>query len=109
MIEKSLTAEGKEKIVRYIGEVYQRSRRRMDVYEFQNCVHENQQVYDCDQGMVHLIDRTLADCSPETRCIIRREYLEAHRKSWYTEYFSKTAYYRLKKIAVVEFIDCLDI
>lgn len=109
MIDRSLTDTGKEKIVRYIGDIYQRSRKRMDIYTFQNCIRENQKTYNCDQGLVHLIDRTLADCTADTRCIIRRHYLEKNDPDWFLNYFARSTFYRLRKLAVQEFIRCLDI
>lgn len=108
-IFSSMTPETMEVNIRYIGSIYKRSRKRMDIYEFQNCVKENQEAYSCDQGLVHLIDRTLQDCSAETKCIIRKEYLETNPTDWYTEYFAKSSYYRLKKLALEEFMHCLNI
>lgn len=81
----------------------------MEVYEYSEKVQENQKIYDNDRDLIHLIDCTLKDCGRDTRCIIRHEYLENSEPNWYKKFFSKSAFYRLKKAAINEFIHCLNI
>ncbi len=108
-MDQTLDTEEMEKIVGYIGKVYRRSRKRRDVFEYQKCVRENQAVYDSDGSLIMLIDRTLKDCSKETQCIIRNEFLEIPEDLWYLPFFSRSAYYRLRKKALIEFMNCLKI
>ncbi|MBR0213534.1 MAG: hypothetical protein IJL95_02280 [Solobacterium sp.] len=108
-MDQTLYTEDMEKIVSYIGKVYRRSRKRRDVFEYQKCIRENQAVYDNDGSLIMLIDRTLMDCSKETQCIIRNEFLEIPEDMWYLPFFSRSAYYRLRKKALVEFMNCLKI
>lgn len=108
-MDQTLDTEDMEKIVSYIGKVYRRSRKRRDVFEYQKCIRENQAVYDNDGSLIMLIDRTLMDCSKETQCIIRNEFLEIPEDMWYLPFFSRSAYYRLRKKALAEFLNCLKI
>ncbi|MBQ1318117.1 MAG: hypothetical protein IIY53_08785 [Solobacterium sp.] len=108
-VDPTLDTEDMEKIVKYIGKVYRRSKKRRDVFEYQKCIRENQALYDNDGSLIMLIDRTLMDCSKETQCIIRNEFLEIPEDMWYLPFFSRSAYYRLRKKALVEFMNCLKI
>ena len=108
-VDPTLDTEDMEKIVKYIGKVYRRSKKRRDVFEYQKCIRENQALYDNDGSLIMLIDRTLMDCSKETQCIIRNECLEIPEDMWYLPFFSRSAYYRLRKKALVEFMNCLKI
>ncbi len=108
-VDPTLDTEDMEKIVKYIGKVYRRSKKRRDVFEYQKCIRENQALYDNDGSLIMLIDRTLMDCSKETQCIIRNEFLEIPEDMWYLPFFSRSAYYRLRKKALAEFMNCLKI
>lgn len=108
-MKENITDDEKEKIMDYIGSVYNRSRRRMEVYEYSESVQQNQNVYDNDRDLVYVIDSTLKNCGRDTRCIIRREFLENHEPGWYKGFYSRSAFYRLKKAAITEFIHCLNI
>ena len=100
--------EEKEKLASYIGKVYKGARKRKDIIEYADCVRENQIAYDRDQRMIRIVDRVLEDCTPETRLIIRKEFLESSSAQWYLDYFSKTTYYRLRRKAVAEFYKAMN-
>ena len=108
-VDQTLTEEGKEKICIYIGKIYMRARRRIDIYEIARCVRENQKCYDNDQQFVRMIDRSLEDCTPDTRKIIRKEFLEMQNTLWYMDFYSKSTYYRLRRRAIDEIIQCLNL
>ena len=108
-IDKSLSDKDKEKVVKYIGDIYRKSKKRIDVFEFQNAVNENRAIYESDRSLVQLVDRTLEDCSKDTRIIIRYSYLENTDPHWYLNYYARTTYYRYRKEAINEFINCLNI
>lgn len=108
-MKKDLTYEEQLTLIRCIGEVYQRSRKRMDIYEYENTVMENKKTYDSDAQLMYFVDRALKDCSANTKCIIRHEFLEKNKSEWYRNFFSKSAYYRNRKVAVEEFLRCLNI
>lgn len=95
-------------MLRYIGEVYQRAKKRLDLADYENTVMEKTALYESDSAFVFLIDRTLQDCSKDTRLIIRNEYLSFSHKEWYRGFYSESTFYRLKRKAVHEFIDCLN-
>ena len=99
----------KRKIIKYIGDIYLKAQKRVDVLHFNNCIEENWAVYDNDTQLIHLIDRTLLDCSNDTKNIIRHDYLEVSNSHWYESYYSRSSYYRLKKKAIEEFLNNLNI
>ena len=108
-MQKDMTDSAKRKVAEYIGSVYRRSRKRMDVMIHSGGVEESAEQYHTDANMVYLVDRALQDCSKDTRFIIRRELLQIPEPFWYEEYYSRTTYYRLRKQAIDEFLNSLDI
>lgn len=109
MIIKDKTYEEMKGIMKYIGKIYKRAKKRVDVLHFNNCIEENWPVYDNDTQLIHLIDRTLLDCSNDTKNIIRHDYLQLSNPHWYESYYSRSSYYRLKKKAIEEFLGSLNI
>ncbi|MBR3357541.1 MAG: hypothetical protein IKG46_06890 [Solobacterium sp.] len=107
-MNKTMTDSAKRKVAEYIGSVYRRSRKRMDVM-LHSGVEESTAQYHTDADMVYLVDRALEDCSKDTRFIIRRELLQKPDPYWYEEFYSRTTYYRLRKQAIDEFLDSLNI
>lgn len=110
MLENNkMSYEAKLKLTAYMGEVYQKSKKRMDVYDYVCSDNRNNLLYEGDRNWICVVDRCLKDCSASTRFIIRNEFLEKKNAEWYEKYFSRSVYYRLKKEAVEEFIHSLDI
>ena len=105
---RNMDFEQKDKVLKYIGEAYQRSRKRLDMRVRGRMVAENSRSYESDRDLVGLIDRTLRDCSADTRCIIINDYLISSRPAWYKSYYPASTYYRLKHKALEEFIRCLN-
>ncbi len=98
------TYEEEETIMQYLGKAYRRSRRRMDILQH---LGESSETYDKDRDYVYMIDRTVMDCSSDTRHVIINEYLKNSTPKWYVGYFSKSRYYRVRRDAVREFLHCL--
>ena len=110
MLENNkMSYEAKLKLTAYMGEVYQKSKKRMDVYDYVCSDNRNNLLYEGDRNWIYVVDRCLKDCSASTRFIIRNEFLEKKNAEWYEKYFSRSVYYRLKKEAVEEFSHSLDI
>lgn len=108
-MDQSLTYQEKENIIVYIAREYRRCKRRMDYYEFENRIKENQQTYHSDRSLVFLVDRTLKDCTKTTQCIIENDFLHPYDEKWHTALFSRNTYYRARKNAIDEFLEHLDI
>ena len=105
---KKLDYAAKLKLATYMGEIYQKSRKRMDVYDYVSSENRNSLLVNGDRNWVYIVDRCLKDCSASTRFIIQNEFLEKKNPDWYEKYFSRSVYYRMKKEAVEEFIQSLD-
>lgn len=101
------TYEEEETVMQYLGKAYRRSRRRMDISNYLGETAENSKTYDSDRNYVYLIDRTVMDCSSDTRHVIINDYLKKSGPKWYVGYFSKSRYYRIRRDAVHEFLHCL--
>ncbi len=101
--------EENKKIMKHIGDIYKKAKKRVDVFHFNNCIEENWAVYDADRQLIHLIERTLRDCNSDTKNIIQHDYLRVSHSRWYEPYYSRTSYYRLKKKAIEEFLTLLNI
>lgn len=96
-------------VVESIGIEYRRSKKHIDFYKMANCVKENNRAYQDDLLFIMEVDRSLQNCSKDTQTIIRCGYLDIGDTKWYLEYYTKSAYYRLRKVAIEEFLNCLDL
>ena len=109
-MKKSRNTELEEAKVamKHLGHLYRRYRKEMDILEFNHAVQENYPTYSANADFVYRMDRNLRECSKDTRCIILNDYLLKSDPGWFTEYYSRSTYYRLKRKAVKEFVDCLN-
>ncbi len=98
-----------EKIVKYIGNIYRKSIVRKEIKTGILQVNEESNTYKYNDDLVIAIDCYLNECSRDTKCIIEKEYLNKNDPYWYLEYYTKSTYYRLKKKAILEFINCMDL
>lgn len=94
-------------IANVICEHYRLCRRKMESLEKQNAVALNMDDYRDALNYVTTIDRTLQDCSNDTRLIITQGFLNNGDPGWYDSYYSRNTYYRLRKKAVSEFLNGL--
>ena len=94
-------------IANVIGEHYRLSKRQMESLENQNDVATNMELYKNALDYVRTVDRTLQDCSNDTRLIIRHGFLNNSEPGWYGSYYSRNTYYRLRKKAISEFLNGL--
>lgn len=101
--------EEEERMMEYLGRVYRRSRRRMDISRSIGEEAERSRAYISDRDYVYLIDRTMMDCSPDTRHVIMNDFLKKTNSKWYLGFFSRSYYYRIRRIAVREFLHCLQV
>ncbi len=44
----------------------------------------------------------------ELRLIIFNDFMAKNKRNWYLEYFSTSSYYRLRKVAIEKFLNCLE-
>lgn len=102
--------QDKKTVMKYIGSVYCRCCRRLESIEIGGNADRSHEAYHDDLELIHLIDSTLQACEKNTRCIIRHDFLSANNeKDWYQEFYSRSSYYRLRRMAIDEFIRCLNI
>ena len=98
--------ETQKNMLRYIGDMYRRSRREIDCCRFDSVMPAG---LANDRQLVYLIDRALEDCSNDTKLIIRNDFLKKSEPQWYRNYYNATTYYRRRRRAVEEFMHCLNI
>jgi hypothetical protein len=108
MIKKPKDYQTQKKLLQFMGDTYIASKKRIDLYEFSGA-RGNDPSYLNDIAYVHSIDRTLQDCSNDTKNIIRHDFLEKSETGWYRVFYNPSSYYRLKRRAVEEFMHCLNI
>ena len=101
---EDMSARELSQIMKYLGGIYRRAKKRADLCGSQGGGRMDQY----DRQLIYLIDRTLQDCSRQNSMILRRTYFENSDEGWYAEFLSASAFYRLKKEAAVEFLNCLD-
>lgn len=106
---KQYSTQQREIVVERIAIEYRRSQKHLDFYQYTNCIRENQSAYNSDLHYVQEVDRSLKNCSMDTQKIIRHGYLEIAEPKWYLEFYTRSAYYRLRKKAIEEFLNCLDL
>lgn len=44
----------------------------------------------------------------DSRMIIFNDFMARKNRNWYLEFYSASTYYRLRKIAIDKFVDCLE-
>lgn len=106
---ENMSFEAQERLVKSLGNIYRKCRRRVDLKGYYGMIKENRREYDDDRAYMYCIDSALSECSEGTRHIITHDYLMAVQPRWYLAYYSKSRYYRLKKEAITEFLHCLDL
>ncbi len=102
---KHLTNREKEIILKQLVSCYNQSKKRSS---FCNIIKNNDRRIEHDVRYVQYIDAMIDYCTPESQKILKNEYFEPVVKVWSNEYYSRSTWYRLKKKAVEEFIDCLE-
>jgi hypothetical protein len=106
MKDEPLTYKQKLNIMQKLGDLYRTALRRIDMSELSGGMTPAS-IRD-DINMKNLMERTLKDCSADTKLIAGKDFLEISDKKWYATYYSQSAYYRKKKKAVEEFLELLD-
>lgn len=92
-----------------IGRVYKASKMQAHLKELYGSVYANSRKYDGAKEYIDYVDEALRMCGTDTRHIITHEYLFPSDSKWYLGYFSKSTFYRLKRVAITEFLRCLDL
>lgn len=91
-----------EKVMCYLGKLYQRCKRDMQVEDQQSDQYYN------DAKFVMKIDLVVKDLPKEYQLVIQKDYLQVSEGPWYLNYFSRSSYYRIRNKAVKEFISYID-
>ena len=107
---KNLNTKEMDTVISSIAKVYRQAKKYMDLSAYSGYIRERQTEYDESRSIIALVNRSLQDCSRYTQLIIRKEYLENNKQEqWYLEYYSKTTYYRMRKKAMEEFLENMNL
>ncbi len=107
---KNLNTREANTIITKIAMQYRMARKYMDLAAYSGYIRERQAEYDESRSVIAIVDRSLQDCTRDTQLIIRKEYLENNvQDQWYLEYYSKTTYYRMRKKAMKEFLENMNL
>ena len=107
-MKSKIITQPREIVVEMIAIEYRRAKKHLDYYHYTSCVKENQRGYNDDLHYVQEVEASLNNCSKDTQKIIRHGYLEVSEPKWYLEFYTRSVYYRLRKKAIEEFLNCLD-
>lgn len=103
---EDMSAKELSRIMKYLGSIYRKAKKRSDLADYSGL--PDSKMYEYDRQLIYLIERTLQDCTRENGMILRRTYFENQDEDWYAGFLSQSTFYRLKKEATVEFLNCLD-
>ena len=103
---EDMSAKELSRIMKYLGSIYRKAKKRSDLADYSGL--PDSKMYEYDRQLIYLIERTLQDCTRENGMILRRTYFENQDENWYAGFLSQSTFYRLKKEATVEFLNCLD-
>ena len=109
MVMKKMCYEDQCKIMEMIGREYKASCVKANMKKLHGSIYDNQRRYDNALEYIDYVDAALRMCDLNTRHIIMHEYLLPSDEKWYLVYYSKSTFYRLKRIALEEFLRCLDL
>ncbi|MCI5722787.1 MAG: hypothetical protein MR283_02100 [Erysipelotrichaceae bacterium] len=104
---RQLSYETKIEMLKSLGQMYRKEQTKSRISNH-NDMHEYSPSY-VQQGIEYMIEEIMQNCSKDTACIIKHDFLMQSPRNWYYNYYAKSSYYRLRKEAVEEFVRCLDI
>ena len=102
-----MTKEEKEKVVHYLMRCYRQAKMNIEYLEECNLVKEKMEDYRTEKKTCLLIQQTLMEMDRELRKIIEGEFLEKRAVKEMMEKHSRSNYYRLRNLAVDDFLRCL--
>jgi|GEM_PF-257543 len=110
-------ARSKACVLEFIGDTYHRTAVQIELENFRpvrgaaprSALELGDDYFRSRDSLIHLIDARLAECSEDTRLIIRKDFLESGTAGWWHKYYTKSAYHYRRKRAIDEFIRRLDI
>ncbi|MEG0168612.1 MG284/MPN403 family protein [Anaerorhabdus sp.] len=108
MLTKTWSDKEKITFITFLAKGYMNSMRRVHLYRIFG-VQEGHMQYEGELGSLYLVDSALRLCSSTSEFILRNEFFGYSKPNWYRDYYSKSSFYRLKKQAIDEFIDCLNL
>lgn len=106
MKKDELEYRSKEIILLELASIYKKYKFRIDLNDNYYSIKEGEPI-ESYYRYVRVIDLIISKLSSDTKIIILNDFFEDRDNKWYLEYFTKSTYYRLKKKAVNEFINCL--
>ena len=97
-----------EKIATYLGAIYRQSRIRMDLCGEEGLYDSASVIHHDDCSFVARMDALLLGCAGDSRQILRHQYFEDHEKDWYKTFYTKSAFRRRLKKALLEFFQVMN-
>jgi hypothetical protein len=101
--EKTLSYSEEKAILIYLGEIYNKAHTITELYKQEENLTRTPVWINQQASLVKLIECTLNSCTPGTRFIIIHSFLRKDPSDWYIPYYSKSSFFRMKRIAVDEF------
>lgn len=105
------TTEELSHLFELIADEYNRYFMYFDIYGFD---YYKYVPYDSEIGRRHryikLVDQIVESCPEKYNMLLKKDYLFPHldRSDWYCAYYSRSAYYRNKRKALLAFLNCLE-
>lgn len=103
MNQNQLTYQEEKAIMKYLMDLYCKAKIIAEMYEREGSDKKNLAKYNHQVDFVELMDRVINSCSLPSRFIILHSYVQREGNDWYTPYYAKSTFYRLKKNAIHEF------
>lgn len=102
-----LSREDKEKIVHYFMKCYRQAKTNIEYMEECELVSEKIEEYRSEKKTCLLIQQALMEMDGELKDILLMEFLDKRPAKEILEKYSRSSYYRLRNLAVDDFLRCL--
>lgn len=106
MKKQSFSYQDKQRLIKHVANLYTRE------FVFLHChnkyiLQEKGSKYANASDFVGFVNDVLELLTKEHKQILVNDFFDQKDRSWWTEYYSKTTYYRIKSTAMHEFLHCL--
>ncbi len=100
------TFQDKQAIIGHLAFLYKKQ--SLHVHDPSKIFQENQYTnFSQMQAFIAYIDGALELLEKEHKDILVRDFFQGKERNWWSSYYSKTTYYRIKSTAMNEFLRCL--
>ena len=102
-----LKYEEKETIVRYVMKCYRASKQNVEYLQECDLVQEKMEEYRTEKKTCLLVERALNEMDVSLREFFMNELIEKKKVDFTNTNCSRSSYYRLRTLAVDDFLRCL--